>query len=90
MNVLLISTGFNASAHVKPRSRRILTVCHFKPRRAAHWAAGSVTPSRVIGVAPAQIVLLMGMRGMEVEKLSQVAARMALSRNIQMREALCD
>lgn len=64
MKVLRLNSGASASVQLSPLILRIFTVCHFSPSLAAHSAAGSVTPSRVTGVAPAQIVLRIGNRGM--------------------------
>jgi hypothetical protein len=63
MKVVRRSSGLSAWAHVSPRKRRIFTVFHFSSRRAAHWIAGSVIPSMVIGVDPAQVVSRCGVLG---------------------------
>ncbi|WP_157213005.1 hypothetical protein [Pseudomonas sp. M47T1] len=66
MNVLRLKSGASASAQLSPRSRRIFTVCHFSPRRLAHSIAGIALPSSVTIVAPAQIVLRIGVRGIRM------------------------
>lgn len=76
MKVVRRSSGFSASVQLSPRCLRIFTVCHFKPRRAAHIIAGRVTSSKVIKVAPAQIVVRIGLRGMTTEEKSEVRACM--------------
>ncbi|HEX8542687.1 MAG TPA: hypothetical protein VF671_13380 [Pseudomonas sp.] len=76
MYLLRLNSGVSASVQLSPRILRIFTVCHFNPSLAAHSAAGRVIPSRVIGVAPAQTVLRIGIRGINGAVCSKVAAGM--------------
>jgi hypothetical protein len=74
MNDERFNSGASASLQFAPRCRRIFTVCHFSPLRAAQAIAGNVSPSSVINVAPAQVVLRIGLRGMTTEEKSEVRA----------------